>query len=60
MVFVDSKGVGAQPTVVDPKLEVRTVVSGLSSPTTMAFLGDNDMLVLEKETGRVQRIVNGV
>ena len=38
---------------------MRTVVSGLSSPTSMAFLGDDDILVLEKETGRVQRVVNG-
>ena len=53
MVFGDSERVGAQPTVVDPRLEVRTVVSGLNSPTTMAFLGDDDILVLEKETGMV-------
>jgi len=59
MVFVDSARVGAQPTVVDPRLEVRTVVSGLNSPTTMAFLGDDDILVLEKETGKVQRVMNG-
>src|SRR5215475_13427411 len=59
MVFCDSERVGAQPTLVDPRLEVRTVVSGLSSPTTMAFLGENDILVLEKETGRVRRVTNG-
>jgi len=59
MVFIDSERVEAQPTVVDPRLDVRTVVSGLSSPTTMAFLGDDDILVLEKETGRVRRVMNG-
>jgi glucose/arabinose dehydrogenase len=59
MIFVDSERAGAQPTVVDPRLEVRTVVSGLNSPTTMAFLGDDDILVLEKETGRVRRVMNG-
>ena len=59
MVCVNSERVGAQPSVVDPRLEVRTVVSGLSSPTTMAFLGENDILVLEKETGKVQRVMNG-
>src|SRR4029434_1693583 len=59
MVFVNSERVGAQPTVVDPRLEVRTVVSGLSSPITMAFLGENDILVLEKESGRVRRVTNG-
>src|SRR5262249_5113242 len=52
IMFVNSEGVEAQPTVVDPRLDVRTVVSGLSSPTTMAFLGDDDILVLEKETGK--------
>ncbi len=59
MVFIDSERVGAQPTVVDPRLNVRTVVSGLNSPTSMAFLGDDDILVLEKETGKVQRVMNG-
>jgi glucose/arabinose dehydrogenase len=48
------------PMMLDPNLQVRTVVSGLNQPTTMAFLGNNDMLVLEKATGRVQRVVNGV
>jgi aldose sugar dehydrogenase len=53
---------GAQaphPEMTVPNLGVRTVVSGLDSPTTMAFLGPNDMLVLEKNTGQVKRIVNG-
>jgi glucose/arabinose dehydrogenase len=49
----------AQPTVVDPNLAVRTAVSGLDQPTSIAFLGANDMFVLEKATGKVQRVVNG-
>jgi glucose/arabinose dehydrogenase len=53
-------GATAQPSMLDPNLGVRTVVSGLNQPTTMAFLGPNDILVLEKATGRVQRVVNGV
>ncbi|HZS10423.1 MAG TPA: PQQ-dependent sugar dehydrogenase [Blastocatellia bacterium] len=51
---------GAGPTVVDPNLAVRTVASGLNTPTSMAFIGHNDILVLEKGTGRVRRVVNGV
>jgi glucose/arabinose dehydrogenase len=47
------------PSVVDPNLAVRTVISGLDQPTTMAFLGSNDFLVLEKATGRVRRVING-
>jgi len=54
-------GVNAQagPEMLDPSLSVRTVVSGLAMPVSMAFIGENDMLVLEKDTGRVQRVVNG-
>ncbi len=48
------------PVLLDPNLGVRPVISGLSQPTGLAFLGDNDFLVLEKGTGRVQRVVNGV
>src|SRR5687768_2043194 len=48
------------PSLVDPNLQVRTVVSGLETPTTMAFLGPNDLLVLEKASGKVQRVINGV
>jgi uncharacterized repeat protein (TIGR01451 family) len=47
------------PTMLDPNLAVSTVVTGLDQPTSMAFLGANDFLILEKATGKVQRIVNG-
>src|SRR5919201_113847 len=49
----------AAPSVVDPNLTVRTVVGGLALPTSIAFLGSNDFLVLEKNTGKVQRVTNG-
>lgn len=47
------------PSVVDTNLAVRTVVSGLITPISMAFLGSNDFLILEKNTGKVKRVVNG-
>ncbi|HEV8687327.1 MAG TPA: PQQ-dependent sugar dehydrogenase [Gaiellaceae bacterium] len=49
----------AAPTVVDPNLAVRTAASGLFTPISIAFLAPNDMFVLEKDTGKVQRVVNG-
>jgi glucose/arabinose dehydrogenase len=49
----------AAPTMLDPSLKVATVVSGLTTPTTIAFLGPSDMLVLEKATGKVLRVTNG-
>src|SRR5262245_5567727 len=40
------------PVTIDPELAVSTVVSGLSQPTGLVFLGPDDFLVLEKGTGR--------
>jgi glucose/arabinose dehydrogenase len=48
-----------EPSIKDPNLRVETVTTGLVLPTTMAFVGPNDILVLEKSKGTVQRIVNG-
>ena len=47
------------PMMVDPNLTVSTVVSGLNQPTSMAFLGPGDFLILEKASGKVQHVVNG-
>jgi glucose/arabinose dehydrogenase len=50
----------AQPTLTkDTNLKVELVAQGLRMPTSMAFLGANDILVMEKESGTVQRVVNG-
>src|SRR5690242_4222954 len=50
----------ADPLVLDPTLKVETVASGLFTPTAMAFIGANDFLVIEKNTGQVKRVINGV
>ncbi|MGH8068891.1 MAG: PQQ-dependent sugar dehydrogenase [Candidatus Entotheonellia bacterium] len=50
----------AGPTVLDPHLAVRTAAVGLVTPVSMAFLGVNDMLVSEKDTGKVQRVIGGI
>ena len=48
-----------QPQLVDPNLQVRAAVTNLNQPTSMAFLGNNDLLVLEKASGKVLRFVGG-
>jgi aldose sugar dehydrogenase len=58
-VFFTASAQTPPPSVVDPALGVRTVVTGLVQPTTMAFIGRNDILVLEKASGKVQRVTNG-
>jgi len=47
------------PTVKDKNLVVENVTGGLEKPTSMAFLGPNDILVTEKETGKVMHVING-
>jgi glucose/arabinose dehydrogenase len=53
-------GQTAEPAMVDPSLAVRKVAANLASPTSMAFLGPDDMLFLEKNSGQVKRLTNGV
>ncbi|MEO6006064.1 MAG: PQQ-dependent sugar dehydrogenase [Opitutus sp.] len=50
----------ALPEMVDSNLKVRVLASGLVTPISLAFIGENDLLVLEKATGKVRRVVNGV
>lgn len=50
----------AGPEMLHPRLAVHPVVSGLNTPTTMAFLsGSSDFFVLEKSTGKVQLVSGG-
>jgi glucose/arabinose dehydrogenase len=49
----------SHPDIYDPQLKVDVAVEGLDTPTTIAFLGPNDFLVLEKDAGTVQRVING-
>ncbi|HET7243076.1 MAG TPA: PQQ-dependent sugar dehydrogenase, partial [Nitrososphaeraceae archaeon] len=50
---------GSPHVTADSNLSVKVVAEGLDLPTTMAFLGPNDILVLEKDKGTVQRVVGG-
>jgi aldose sugar dehydrogenase len=59
IVAVTAEAQTSEPTMLDRRLGVRAVASGLVTPTTMAFLGNGDLLVLEKITGRVQRVTDG-
>ena len=38
---------------------IETVFTGINSSTNMAFLGPNDILVLDDNSGKVNRILNG-
>jgi glucose/arabinose dehydrogenase len=48
-----------EPQLLDPDLDVRTAVSGLSQPISLAFIDRDEMLVLEKASGQVKHVVDG-
>ena len=57
-----SSDAGAQssgPEMLVPNLAVRTTVADLITPISMAFIGSNDFLLLEKNTGQVKRVTGG-
>ena len=47
------------PNIIDPNLSVEIVAQGLNMPTTMAFLGTDDFLILQKN-GSLVRVVDGI
>jgi aldose sugar dehydrogenase len=46
--------------ITDSSLKSQLITQGLKAPSAMAFIGPNDILVTEKNTGNVQRITNGI
>jgi aldose sugar dehydrogenase len=57
---IEENGLHEAPTITkDNRLRAELVYKGLQKPTSMAFLAPDDILVLEKDVGTVQRIVNG-
>ena len=53
-------GVEKEPPIVyDQNLRITQLINGLQFPTGIDFLDVNDMLVIEKNTGQVKRILNG-
>ena len=50
-----------QPSMRDPNHDVQPIVDqGLSSPTSIAFVDENNILVLEKNSGNVKLVTDGV
>lgn len=48
-----------EPSVRVPDFELETLVDGLSQPTGLSFIGHNDFLVIEEDTGKVKRVTDG-
>lgn len=47
------------PGVKDASLRVEKVIEGLSAPTSMTFLDRDDLIIVQKDNGRVRHVSNG-
>ena len=50
----------AEPTTANPGFSIETIFTGHFKPSTMTFLGQDDIIVLDRNEGKVYRITNGV
>ena len=57
--YAKATPISGGPIINDPNLKAELVAKRLNFPTGMAFLGPNDILVLEKNEGTVRRIIDG-
>ena len=48
------------PSIADPNIRVEKVITGLEMPTSMAFLDNDDIIITQKDNGRVRLVSNGV
>jgi glucose/arabinose dehydrogenase len=48
-----------EPQIKGPDFKLEKIVDGLSRPTGISFIGHDDFLVIEEDTGKVKRIIDG-
>ena len=48
-----------EPNIRVPDFKLEKIVDGLSRPTGISFIGHDDFLVIEEDTGEVKRVING-
>jgi aldose sugar dehydrogenase len=58
LIYNSSTALAAPSITKDPNLKVETLINGLDSPASMAFIDNNNILVLEKG-GQVRLVSNG-
>ena len=48
------------PSISDPSIRVEKVITGLETPTSMAFLDNDDIIITQKDNGMVRLVSNGI
>ncbi len=52
--------VQAEPTTLDSHFTIQRIFAGKFEPSSMTFLGPDDILLLDRDNGKVYRITNGI
>jgi glucose/arabinose dehydrogenase len=62
IVQISTVGIQAQtqPSVLNPKFQVERIFEGDFEPSSMVFLGPDDVLVLDRDEGKVFRVTHGI
>jgi aldose sugar dehydrogenase len=47
------------PSLKESNFKLEKIVDGFSRPTGITFLGPDDFLVIEEDTGKVKRVIDG-
>ena len=58
-IYILANYVHAEPVTINPKFSVERVFTANFEPSSMTFLAPNDLLVLDRDAGRVFRVTNG-
>jgi aldose sugar dehydrogenase len=58
--FDDHAKIFGEPNLKEPGFKLEKIVDGLSRPTGISFLGPDDFLVIEEDTGKVKRVIDGL
>ena len=62
LIYLPAQGQNATspaPSITDPNLKVELIAKHFDFPTAIDFLGNDDLLVAEKNTGNVYEVING-
>jgi glucose/arabinose dehydrogenase len=58
--LIPIKFVHAEPTMINPRLTIERIFEGNFEPSSMTFLGPDDIMVLDRDEGKVYRIKHGI
>lgn len=60
VILIGMVSASGEPQVLSANITIDTVFSGNVNPSNMAFIGKNEILLLDRDEGRIYNVVNGI